>query len=258
MAIATLNDLIAAHRQKISFQKSSSTAKAANTFQSLWKIAGIPTAGSTPPTGVGEAPTSATVGAMPLVEIGGDAIIYSGRLAAQIATAGTLIIYDRLVHTSGLSGTVTTEQAVNTAALTRETSGAGVEVFIETYTTTGASAANLTVNYTDDEGNTQSTVIANQVTPAAGQMQQVTPIFGCRSVQSVQLSGSTGTAGDFGVTLAKRICEIPLEAGVGKVLGPFTLGLQKIANSPCLALMILASTTSTGLMNGCSLDILQG
>lgn len=259
MALTTLDGLIAATRTKYTFQKASQSAKAANTYSSLWKVAGIPAPGNTPPTGVGEAPTKATLGAFTMVEIGGGTSIYLGRFSCSGATAGTLILYDRLVHTSGLSGIDTLEQAVNSAALTRHTSGVGVEAFLETYTATGSTARDITVKYTDDTGATGQTVtFAHQVTPTIGQMQAIPGIRGCRQIESVQFSGSTGTAGDFGITLAKRIAEIPINTSFGAVLGPFTLGLPLIASNACLALMVLASATNTGIINGSSIDLVQG
>ena len=259
MAITTLDGLVAANRCKVIFQKATSTAKAAGALQSLWKVAGIPAAGATPPTGAGEAPNKATLGALQFGEIGGGTSIYLGRMAVSGATPGTLIIYDRLSHNSGLVGNITTEQTVNSAALTRSTDGVGVEVFLETYTATGATAANITVKYTDEQGNTGLTVtFAHQQTPVVGQLQQVPGIFGCRQIESVQFSASTGSAGDFGIVLAKRIAEIPIIADIGKVLGPFELGLPVVSANPCLALMVVSSTTTTGLINGSSIDILQG
>lgn len=259
MSITTLDGLLAASRKKYTIQKASLAAKAASAYASLWKVAGIPAAGATPPTGSGEAPTKATIGAVPFSEIGGGAAIYLGRFAASGATAGTLILYDRLVHTSGLSGVDTASQSVNTAALTRWTDGVGVEAFLETYTATGSTARDITITYTDETGATGQTVtFAHQVSAVIGQMQAIPGIKGCRSVQSVQLSGSTGTAGDFGITLAKRIAEIPIRTDIGEVQGPFSLGLPLVVSNACLALMVLASTTNTGLISGSSLDIVQG
>lgn len=259
MALTTLDGLIAADRKNYSFQKASQSAKAANTYSSLWKTAGIPAPGNTPPTGVGEAPTKATMGAFPIIEIGGGTSIYLGRFACSGATAGTLVLYDRLVHTSGLSGVDILEQVVDSAALTRHTSGVGVEAFLETYTATGATARDITVKYTNDDGTPGQTVtFAHQITATIAQMQAIPGIKGCRKIESVQFSGSTGTAGDFGITLAKRIAEIPINTTTGTVLGPFTLGLPLIAANACLALMVLASTTNTGIINGASISLVQG
>lgn len=257
MTITTLDGLVSASRQEIRFQKASVSTKGASLYQSLWKAAGIPAAGATPPTTVGEIPTKNTLGALSLVEATGE--MRAGKLFAKLANDGVLIIYDRLFHCSGLVGNITSEQVIDSVALTRHTDGVGVECFLETYTATGASAANATINYTNQAGTSgQTAIITHQVSPVAGQMQYVEPIFGCRAVHSVTLSATTGTAGDFGITLAKRICEIPLEAGIPLTFGPFSLGLPIIQSGACLAAMILPSTTITGLLSGGSLVVLQG
>lgn len=259
MAITTLDLLVAANRQKKTFYKVSQAAKTASALVSLWRVAGTPAAGDIPPTGVGEVPTKTTLGALSFSEIGSGAKIYLGRMAAAGATAGTLIIYDRLAHTSGLVGNITTEQIVNSTALIRHTTGVGVEAFLETYTATGAAASNITVKYTDESGNAGQTVtFAHQVTPAVAQMQLIPGIPGCRKVESVQFSASTGTAGDFGITLGKRLAEIPIHIDTGKVLGPFEIGLPEIWTNACLAFMVAASTTNTGIISGSSIDIVQG
>jgi hypothetical protein len=259
MALTTLDGLVAANRKKYIFQKASATSKVASALHSLWKIAGIPAAGATPPSGVGEVPTKSTIGAFLFAVVGGGTSIYLGRMACSGATSGTLILYDRLVHTSGLVGNVATEQTVNSTALSRYTDGVGVEAFLETYAATGASAANITVKYTDELGNTGQTVtFAHQVTTVIGQMQQVPGILGCRQIESVQFSATTGTAGDFGIVLAKRLAEIPIDTASGKVLGPFEVGLPTVHADACLALMVVCSTTNTGIINGASIDLLQG
>ena len=80
--------------------------------------------------------------------------------------------------------------------------------------------------------------------------------LGVTAVASVTLSGTTGTAGNFGITLVKRIAEVSITAAnVGNVydqiVGPV------VEDSSCLALMVLCSTTNTGLISG-GLRIAQG
>jgi hypothetical protein len=262
MTITTLNGLVAAARTKLPFYKATSAADAANVLVSLWKVGTNPAAGATPPAGAGEAPTGATLGSFRFTEIGGGTSIYAVRALLQMATMGTLNLFDRLVHTSGLSGILTTAQAVNSAALTRYTDGAGVELFIEHYTATGATAVDITVSYTNQAGVAgQTSTFPFYTSPVAGLMQAV-PLqagdTGVRSVQSVTLSASTGIAGDFGITLARRLVDIsPDNTNSGKVFSPFDIGLPTILPSSCLAMAVMTSTTNTGILSG-SFDILQG
>lgn len=260
MAINSQDSLVTANVAALlrNFQKASVTAKAAGTYQSLWTAAGMPGAGSAPSSTAGVVPTSSTAGAIPFTNSN---VSYLQRLAAQGPTVGTLILYDRLVHSDGLSGTVGTAQTVGTPSLTRATDGIGVEIYLEWYTATGGTAATVTASYTNTTPASGRTTVSQtiQATPVAGQMQFL-PLqagdLGVTAVASVTLSGTTGTAGNFGITLVKRIAEVPITlANVGNVydqiVGPV------VEDSSCLALMVLCSTTSTGLQSG-SLRIAQG
>ena len=262
MAIVSLDQLLAASNQLKSFGKVSMTAKAAGTFQSLWTAAGLPAAGANPASLAMVIPTSATVGALSFVNPA-TGLSYISKISSSQQTIGTLILYDRIAHSSGLNGTLTTAQAVNGAALTRHTTGEDVELFLEVYAATGATASNVTISYTNSAGVAGRTTpaIAMQVTPVAGQMLPI-PLqagdTGIQSVQSVTLSASTATAGNFGITLVKRIAEIPITvAGTGVVLDPFALGFPQIENNACLSMMVVTSTTSTGFVTG-TINIAQG
>lgn len=263
MAITSLDGIIASASQHKSYGKVSMTAKAAGTFQSLWTAAGLPTAGAAAGTASGAACTSATAGALPFTNPTGGALTYLTKLSNTQQTIGTLILYDRLVHTSALSGTVATAQTVNSAALTRYTTGEDVELFLEVYTATGATAVNVTVSYTNSDGvaGRTSVSVPMQTSPVAGQMIPI-PLQsgdkGVRSVQSVTLSATTGTAGNFGITLMKRLVEAPIAiASGGIVLDPFASGMPQIQDDACLAFAMLCSTTSTGFVTG-TIDLNQG
>lgn len=268
MTISTMDQLVAAmpgqHRHLFKAQQ---TSKAAGTWHSLWKAAGQPGAGANPPVktaGSGYVPTAATVGAIPYVDPGASKGGYLARAAAALTTIGTLILYDRLWACSGLDGTLLTAQAVTTpGALTRpDATGADVELWLEWYTATGGTAANVVADYRDqdDVASTTPSVVVT-ATPVVGQMQQL-PLAvgdsGVRQLTSVTLSASTGTAGDFGVTLLRRVAEIPVAlVGVGNVLDGLALGLPSISNAACLAMMVLCSTTNTGNLQG-AVDLVQG
>ena len=75
--------------------KASQTAEGAGTFHSLWKAAGIPAAGATPPafgSGSGYVPTRATTGALGQANPTGNR--YLANVNVSCSTIGSLIIYD--------------------------------------------------------------------------------------------------------------------------------------------------------------------
>lgn len=133
---------------------------------------------------------------------------------AKVRVAGdaqaSVVIIDRLSHQGGLDGTSVAAQTTNlpTAALTRYTSGEGVMAALEINTNIGTGGATVVASYTN------TTPTAGRTTEAVGfgisnrsGSQVVVPLplqsgdTGVVSVESVTLSGSSGTAGNFGVLL---------------------------------------------------------
>jgi len=256
MAITTMDQLVAAlaNAQIVQTYDASLTAKAAGTFSSLWEAGGFPGSGSTPATGAGAAPTNSTAGALPLTNPSGSNTLYLARLGVTGATIGSVTLYDRLVHTSGLVANIITSQTVSSTALTRQTTGAGVMCWAEIYTPTGATPENCTITYTNSASvGSRSGTIAFPASPVAGQMLPMTLAAGdegVQSVQSVQFGTTTGTAGNWGITLGYDFALAPIQ--IANVAAPpldyAALGLPVIETNACLALRVLCSTTSTGII----------
>lgn len=261
MPLDSLDKVISGMRGPGIYNKVSQTAKGAGTFHSLWKAAGLPSAGLNPPVGAGHIPDSNTVGAIPLSTF----TVVQRKLSRVMiagATQGALMLYDRVAASSGLNSTLITAQTVSTPVLTRSVGGVGLELWLEVYTATGATAANVTVSYTNSSGVAgRSSTSAFPVSPVAGQMVQMllqSGDAGVQSVQNVTLSASTGTAGDFGITLAKRLCEIPMVLlNAGQVFDYAALGLPVLESGACLAGLVLCSGTGTGQIIG-SLSYSEG
>lgn len=262
MAVSTLDQLVAAitNGERSHFFKNGMAQVAAGVWASSWTIPGVPGAGATPSTGAGDAPTRATAGALKFANPAGGKAKYLAMLDLSSTQRCQLALIDRLVHTSGLSGTVTTGQTVNSTALpARDSAGASngedVELWLEHYTATGATSRTATVSYTNSAGTAgQSGTATIAATTPAGRMTPVTLAAGdtgVRSVQTVTLSGSTGTAGNFGVTLLRRIAVIDNpQANTGFGKDAFDLGLPQLFTDSCLALMGLFDATTTATIFG--------
>lgn len=176
----------------------------------------------------------------------------------------TLMIADRLVQSGGLDGTVTGAQSTNlpTAALTRYTSGTGVLAGVEMYTTIGSTPTTMTYTYTDDAGN------GGQVGPAidiGGSTRQQAGRFlmlpllpgdgGVRAVASVNLAGSTGTAGNFGITLFKPLAAVPLRMmgdnlNSGDPLRVLGGALPAVVDDACLFFLVLGGGQASSGLEG--------
>lgn len=231
-------------------------ANAVRQLLSLWRQDGQP-AGATAIPSTAAVCTNATTGALRQATpaSGARKYILNAFLAAGVNAACTAVFYDRLSHQGGLSGTATGAQTTNlpTAALTRRTTGVGVEPWIEVYSSVGNTTATISASYTNDAGTTGQTTgaLLNFVTGSgiAAVAERLVPLplqlgstdKGCRAVASVTLSASTGTAGNFGVTLAFPLFlfSIPLN-GVGpnvnmvRAIGaPLSLGVD---SDSCLSI----------------------
>jgi hypothetical protein len=172
---------------------------------------------------------------------------------------GTLILYDRLLHVSGFDGTNTGAQAVG-GAITRNTGGVGNHIWIEIYTATGSSVTTISASYTDQDGNSgQTTPNAVIGGAAAGRQEQarILPLSlatgdtGVQAVASVTLAGSTGTVGDFGVTIARPLLYIPCATRTGRIhdLVAGYPGICEIDENACLAWAV--APTDTGSIVAC-------
>ena len=155
-----------------------------------------------------------SIGPMPAVG-SGRLTIMGARLNPSSIGGQAVILGDMLNVSGGLSGIVTTAQTTNlpTAALTRFTSGEGVMVGLCIWSNIGSTATTVTISYTNQAGtsgkiSTATQIGGSNVANAAG---RIIPIplaagdTGVRSVESVTLAATTGTAGNFGVCLFKPL-----------------------------------------------------
>jgi hypothetical protein len=146
------------------------------------------------------------------------------RISVGTFGAAGLIVVDLLNVNGGLSGTVTTAQTTNlpTAALTRYTTGEGVMAGIVIYTTVGTTGTTISINYTNQAGTSGriSTVTSFGGTGfREGNILIIIPLqagdTGIRSIESVTVAATTGTAGNFGVCMFKPLAMISLESASG-------------------------------------------
>lgn len=228
---------------------------------SSWRLFGSPSQGGIPTTSV--AMTSATLGAAPFP--GGTP---SGLRLYQADwsighTGGGLLLVDFLNQQGGLSGTSVSTQTTNlpTAALTRFTSGDGVLAAIEIYTAVGSTASFFTCSYTNQAGTSGRTSKATRIGTsnynAASRfliMSLADGDTGVRSVESLTLSGTTGTAGNFGITLFKPLAILTSDFGEGRMasnnmLLSGGLQLEEIPPNACLGLIMMVPQTSFLCMN---------
>jgi hypothetical protein len=182
---------------------------------------------------------------------------------ASSTAPGAAFLYDRLVHSGGLSGTNNTPQTTNlpTAALTRYTNGEGVMIGIEIFASIGSTATTLTASYTTTGPTagrtTKPIVFGGSGNNSIGSLRMLPLQDGDKavlSVESVTLAASTLTAGNFGVVLFKPLQFyaplglLNIQNAIPKFNSLLGCGgnIPLIEDAPCLNYYV----TSQGIING--------
>lgn len=197
----------------------------------------------------------------------GGELTYLGLAAPSVQTVGSLLIYDRVWSCSGMSGTSAVAQnIISFPALTRpDSSGTGLQMFAEIYTQIGATGTTITASYTNSANTSGRTTVAQSIgNTGLREVHRMIPMplqagdTGVKSIASATLAATTGTAGDFGLTLGKLIAVLPCTvAGANPPFDWSQLGLPPVSDDAALNFILQASTTSSGLMYG-GFKLIQG
>lgn len=178
--------------------------------------------------------------------------IVGARINTNGVTGAALVLVDLLNQSGGLDGTLATAQTTGlpTAALTRYTNGEGVMVGLVIYVATGATSTTVTISYTNQAGTpgriSPATLFGGSLT---NQVASLIPIpladgdTGVRSVESVTLAGTTGTAGNFGVVMFKPLATLCCNSFDGSMVfdavstGGFIGALAEVNPDACLSVI---------------------
>jgi hypothetical protein len=228
---------------------------------SLWTYDGMPAGGAVPTTG--SIPDRTTQGAIPFTPATGGRDKHSIGAAITSLTAGVYLLYDRLFHIGGLIGTSAAAQTVQgspaSPALTRYTGGTGNIAFYEIYTDLGSNSRTLTMTYTNQAGTTGGTSTINIGATSFREVTRMQRIplaagdSGIQSIQTVQLNTSTGTTGNFGITIAQPLAWIPVNVAGTMGWRDYTTGLPGIPvidPDACLSLMFIPVTGTAPELTG--------
>lgn len=249
--------------------KASIASQAVGTYVSMWRATGQPGQGAVPTTAA--VCTTALTGAMGFAQQTAPATSYGAYMEVVTSnSAMTVEIHDRIAHMGGLSGTLTTAQTAGIDLSTLlSTSNVGVRIgdanysdvqwWLEWYTATGAAATTATVAVTYDDGTSGNlTALSLAATRPASFMVSLNALIPAassgkyiRAVNTVTLSASTGTTGNFGVTATRiRMASMCPVANLKTISNWADLGFPEIGNSACLFPVVLTSTTSSGTLRG--------
>lgn len=216
-------------------------------WNSFWLLEGMPSHGAAP--AAAASPDRTTVGGLLQTAPGGGLTKWLDSVVACSGINGALVLYDRLYHCGGFSGTNTGAQAAGASAITRNTGGQWNQIWIEVSAAIGATATTATISYTNQAGT------AGQVTPpfaiggtGASELTRAIPVplangdSGVRSVQSITLLASTLTAGDFAIVIARPLVMLGTPGGLASSRTPLD-GPMPDVSSACLGFMFLSGST---------------
>ena len=270
--IENIDNLVKAlgnNSSRILLDKASIASQTANSFCSLWRATGQP--------GQGAIPTAAatcnntTVGTIGFKQQTSPITSYGAYL--EIATgnaAMTIELHDRLANMGGLNGTLTTAQSVNLDLSTLLSTNninvrkgddnySDVQWWLEWYTATGATAVTATIAVTYNDGTTGNlSALSLAASRPAAHMIPLNSLIPSaqsgkfiRGIVSVTLSASSGTAGNFGVTVTRPRMTLSAPIANHKFIADWAqLGLPEIYNSSAIFPIVLTPTTSTGTVRG--------
>lgn len=271
MTITTRDQLINAlanNSSRVVLDKASLSNQVAGRMCSLWRSTGQPAQGAIPTAAA--LCTNALTGAVQFTQQTAPSESYLAHMAVTASnSAMSWEIHDRLAHMGGLALNVTTLQTTNlpldleALAVPADRIGdptfGDVQTWLEVYADGGATASNATINVTfDDDTSGNLSVQAVGGTIRAGHVFSVDALRttaqqgkNIKRINSVQLSASTGTAGNFGFTFTRPRAYLPtMLANKAEVYDWAALGLPSVSNGACLMFMVIPSTTTSGTLRG--------
>lgn len=268
MAISSIDQLVNAmgnNSTRIVIDKASISNAVAGQFHSLWRATGQPGQGAIPTNPV--ICTNALLGSINFTQQVLPTTSYLSILEGLCSNnATTLEMHDRLMHIGGLNATLLTSQTVNLdlhaniasnnlANRIGDANYSDVQWWLEWYVDTGATASNATINVTYNDGTSGNltvvavggTVRASRMIPLNGLIPSADSGKFIRDINTVILSASTATAGNFGFTATRYRAGLFMPIANARFTAEWTgLGLPEIANESCVFPIQIASTTTTG------------
>ncbi len=207
MAITNYNGILAArasgHYEDVLWWKVNDSSSG-NVWTSGFEFAGMPTSISPSAIPGGSTLNNQSAGAYPITSPpsgNGKYLLTMGVLTDDASAPNAMMLVDLLWAASGINANTTAAQTVNSAALTRYTSGVGVMMTFAVTTALGATNATATVSYTNQAGVSGQTATALfSASSGVGRMpygfypfvQLAAGDSGVQSIQTVTLSAAMG------------------------------------------------------------------
>jgi len=252
VAIQSLDQYIAAAKQRITYTKLASRTSVAAMPFSIFDIAGNPGAGTLGGSDVnaGVVPDDSIAGYPNIAPFNTGATGYISKIEFMSPVAGWLNLYDRLWLAGPYNFNAASSLAAQPSLASRLPDGSynGLELWVETVT---PFTGNLTisVNYTKEDGTTGRTTgaFATGLAPTLGRCIQLPLAAGDRGIQKVEsLSASVATVGTFNLMILRPVWSGRVQvANAGDVHDLLRTGMPKILTNSALYCLVTADSTAT-------------
>jgi hypothetical protein len=268
MAITTLDQFVAAAKQRTIWKKTATRTTVASGWFSMFDLAGNPGAGTLAigNTAAGVVPTDATAGYPLINAFGGGATGYIGRAVYSSTVACRIALYDRIFAAGAFAFNANTTLAGQPSYLGRIPGGTAAdcagqtELWAEMVTVATGNQA-VAVTYTNDLGTAGRTTGAVGIgaAPTLGRCWQLPLQAGDKGVSSIQtIVGSVATVGTFNVMALRPLGEARIVAANFQQLVDWLAGgLPQVYADSALYPLINADSTSSGLPD-LTIDIVNG
>jgi hypothetical protein len=265
MAITTLDQFIAATRQRVIFNKTQTQTSVALQPCSVFDRNGAPGAGvlAGTSTTTGVVPTDATAGCPTINTFGGGNTGYVARIEANNSVICRMSLFDCLWKGGAYAFNVNTSGNSPTSFSSRVPGGTnftGLELWYE-QATAGTLVQNVNVTYINQDGTTgRSTgTVAAPAAMIISRMFQLPLQAGDKGIQGITgVVGSVASAGTFNLLIMRPIAEVRIKvANEGVVQDMFATGMPVIYDTSALMNIVTADSTSSGLAEF-TVDIING
>ncbi|MCK9579371.1 MAG: hypothetical protein M0Q92_02835 [Methanoregula sp.] len=208
MTIASLDDYIAAVKQKPVFYKSAARTTVAATPFTLFDLAGVPGPGTLSPgnTANGIVPTDATDGYPKIEAFTGTG--YLTRVMYSNSVVGNLRLYDRLFVAGAYAHNADVTLSAQPSFAARVPNGFynGIELWYE-QVTAGTGVPSIQINYLDQDGNAGDTgVVSLAIAHTLGRCTRIPLASGDSGVSGItRVRGTVATAGTWNIMILRPL-----------------------------------------------------
>jgi hypothetical protein len=251
MSITTLDEYIAATKQRITWMKTGTRTLVAAMPYTVFDIAGSPGAGTLAigNTANGVVPTDATAG-YPVIGTFSGNTGYISKVEFGSSVACCFDVYDRLFACGAYNYNADTTLASQPSYSGRiPTNYSGLQLWVE-QVTVGTGVQHVQINYLDQDGNAGDTGDVTLITTTpVGRMAQIPFAAGDNGIQQItRVRGATATGGTFNVMVLRPlwfgrvVC-----ANGGDVHDLLNTGQPRIYEDSALYTILYADSTAVGL-----------